>query len=267
MIHIVPFGDWQGPGGPRLTAADREILRAIATTQRLPAGTVLFDQGAKATSFFNILHGVGFSERQLDSGQRRGIAFLFPGDLCGLAQRGLYVNSVTMLTDATVLRLPVDTMAAVLQRNAGLQFIFLSKAAHVVRAMQWQMLMLGRKDPLERVALFLSTLRRQQERDAKRAPTLPLKVSQIASYLDLSVPAVTRALDTLAKMGVVDADLGSGIDILDARKLQRIIDRPGDCPGSVPRTGAPVQAAHSRGRPHRMSRSRHARKVEPVLEH
>jgi CRP/FNR family transcriptional regulator len=255
IISAVPFGAWP-TREVTLTGPDREALRSIAIYQRLPARTLLFQQGQPATHIFNVVGGSVYVDRVLPTGSRRGLALLLPGDLCGLASRGLYVNSARTLTDADILKFPLEELRAVLLRNASLQMLFLCKAAHGIRESQRQILLLSRKDPVERLALLISTLRLAPSGAPADTLALPTSHQELASYLDLSTDQLARAVKRLAADGIVRYGRGV-LTVLDPEKLQRIIEQaPGhptddDAPAPMAETLAsasdrrrPVRARH-----------------------
>jgi CRP/FNR family transcriptional regulator len=217
---MAPFGDEP----PTLTARDRKALRSISVPQRLPAGTRLFEQGRAATYVFNVLQGCVYSERLLPTGARRGMALILPGDLCGLASHGVYVNSGRTLTATEVLRIHLGELKAMLLGNAALQLFLLCKVAHALRESQRQILLLSRKDPIERVALVLSTLRNAAPRRRSDTFVVPAKLPELASYLDLTVRQLTRAVDRLIADRTIRYDRGR-VTIADPAALQRLVDR------------------------------------------
>ena len=161
-IRAVPFGN--GPPVLRLTTSDREHLASIATLMRVSQGTLLCRRGDEATALYSVVSGTLTSYRERPDGTRRVMAFLFAEDLFGLSNRGVYVNNIKTITPAAVFKFPIDTLTALLTRDAGLQFRFLCKATQVVRETQRQSIMITRRDPVERVAMFLSLLEEAQGR-------------------------------------------------------------------------------------------------------
>jgi CRP-like cAMP-binding protein len=219
VIRAVPFGDTQAQE-LTLSGPDREALRSIATFQRLPARTVLFEQSRPATHIYNVLAGCLYADRHLPSGVRRGMALLLPGDLSGLASRGRYVNTARTLTDCDLLKMPLDQLKTVLLRNASLQMFFLCKAAHAIRESQWHVLLLSHKDPVERVALLIAALSKAAPQQATAAMGLPLTHQELAGYLDLPAGQVARAIESLERSGAIRQGRG-GVRVIDSRRLHR----------------------------------------------
>jgi len=210
---------------PLLTVKQRRQLAALATRQRLPPRTVVFHEGDALSWVFIDGDGVLKSFRELPSGKRRIVAFLFPDDLFGLAENGRYVNTVRTVTGATVFRIPYQTLAAALQRDPELEFQFLSKVTHELRATQRQTLVLGRRDAAGRLAMFLIMLERNmpQPRRAGRIPVL-MSRTDIAEYLGLSLEAVSRATRDLARKGIVEFEGSHSVRVLDRNRFESLAE-------------------------------------------
>ncbi len=187
-----------------LTSAQRQRLMALATRVRLAPRRTIYQEGDVLSDIFIVGEGLVKSFRDLPSGKRRIVAFLFPRDVFGLAEHGRYVNTTRTVITSTVYRLPHDQLTAALQRDADLQFHFLCKITEKLREAQRQAIALGRRDAIGRVAMFLKMLEPVvigRRHDA--VIPVPMRRSDIAQYLGLSVEAVSRATRTLALRKVV----------------------------------------------------------------
>src|SRR5688572_3755427 len=122
-----------GSSGELLTARQRRQLAAIATLVRLPARRTLFRENAPATAIFACTEGVVKAFRELPSGKRRVAAFLFPGDLLGLAEHGRYVNTTRTVMPSVFHRFRIEDLTSVLKTDAELQFHVLLKITHELR--------------------------------------------------------------------------------------------------------------------------------------
>jgi CRP/FNR family transcriptional regulator len=222
-IRAVPFFD--GPPVLRMTAREREHLATIATIMRVPAGSVLCHSGHEAKAVFSVTSGTLASFRERPDGTRKIFGFLFSEDLFGLARRGRYVNSVKSITPSVVFRLPMDALLGLLTRDASLQFRFLCKTTHVVREAQRQALMTTIRDPVERVALFLSMLEEAQgERRNERDPiAIPMTRQDVADYLNLPPGSVKAAVDALETRGLIKR-LDGAIAITDRGRFNAIVN-------------------------------------------
>jgi CRP/FNR family transcriptional regulator len=223
-FRYVPFFDHPSMQEVRLGNRERHQLALISTVLRLPPRTPLFMQGDSARWVFNVTEGTVCVSRLLPTGKRRVMAFVFPGDICGLARRGLYINSAKTITPVTVMRTPVDALRTLMMRNSDLQFGFLCKITHVLRELQRQMLMLSRKDPVERVALFLSKIEHAQGSVTPQTIPLTISRSDAASYLELTPEAVMQAMQELVRVGAIVREGPTAIRIANRRRFQKFVD-------------------------------------------
>ena len=204
-LRAVPFG----AGAPRevvqlLTRRQQMQLAGIATRLRLPARMVLYREESHAEWIFIVAEGVMKSFRDLPSGKRRVMAFLFAQDIFGLAESNRYVNTTQSVTPVTLYRLEMSTLTAMLRRDSELEFQFLCKVTHELRESLRQTLMVGRRDAVGRLAMFLRMLEQKlRPRGSGSVIDVPMSRSDIANYLGLSLEAVSRASRTLERTGIV----------------------------------------------------------------
>ena len=217
-LRAAPFLEAGSIGAaPVLTERQRQQLLEIATRVRVPARSVVYREQTAATWIFINTEGVLKTFKDLRSGRRWVTAFLFPKDVFGLAKNGLYVRTAQAITPATLYRIESHALIALLRRDAELQFQFLSKVTHELREAQRQTIVVGRRDAVGRLAMFIQQLEctccdRHNARDIE----LPMSRSDIASYLGLSLESVSRATAKLQRRGIVS---------FPNRHLARILDR------------------------------------------
>jgi CRP/FNR family transcriptional regulator len=144
------------------------------------------------------------------------MAFLFPDDIFGIAEAGHYVNTLQAITAVTLYRFDRETLVATLRRDPELQFQFLCKATHELRQSFRRSMVVGRRDAVGRVAMFLYMLERES-----KAPhggiEIPMSRSDAANYLGLSLEAVSRAAGSLQRRGIVQ---------FSGRHIAHVINRP-----------------------------------------
>jgi CRP-like cAMP-binding protein len=202
---------------PVLTEHQRKQLLEIATRVRVPARSVVYREHAVATWIFINTEGVLKTFKDLRSGRRWVTAFLFPKDVFGLAKNGVYIRTAQAITPATLYRIESHVLIALLRRDAELQFQFLSKVTHELREAQRQTIVVGRRDAVGRLAMFIQQLACTcGDRGNARDIELPMSRSDMASYLGLSLESVSRATAKLQRRGIVT---------FPNRHLARILDR------------------------------------------
>jgi CRP/FNR family transcriptional regulator, anaerobic regulatory protein len=224
-LRAEPFSHDSSPASaPLLTDRQREHLIAIATKLTLPPRMMLYQERAAARWLFISAEGVVKTYRELPSGKRRIVAFLFARDIFGLAERGCYVNAARTVTRAILYRVPLEPLRQLLERDPGLNMQFLFKVTHELRRAQRQTLMMGRRDAAGRLAMFLQMLRDSGCGDVKHPDLVevPMSRSDIADFLGLSLEAVSRACRLLEQRRIIKFEHRHLARLLDARRLDRL---------------------------------------------
>lgn len=217
-LRAAPFlAALSGDTAPILTPRQRHQLLAIATRMKVSPRSVLYREQTPASWIFINAEGVVKTFKDLRSGRRWVTAFLYPKDVFGLAKNGLYIRTAQAITAATLYRIDTHELIALLRRDAELQYQFLCKVTHELREAQRQAIIVGRRDAVGRLAMFLqqtesSCSTRRHARDVE----LPMSRSDIGSYLGLSLESVSRATSKLQRRGIVS---------FPNRHLARILDR------------------------------------------
>ena len=222
---VRPKDVWPNAGSAALlTPAQRKRVTAIATRVEVRSRGVIFRSGAPADSVFIIGAGVVKTVQDLASGKRLIVAFWFARDVFGLAENGRYVNTTIAVTPLTLYKIPLDALRQVLLEDSYLQFQFLTKITYELRESLRQKLLLVRRDAVGKVAMFFSLLARQQQEDARAGEIdVPMSRSDIASYLGLTLEAVSRATRVLTEEGVLDIPDRRRVRVRDQRRFEQIV--------------------------------------------
>src|SRR5262249_30761674 len=153
-------------------------------------------------------------------------AFLFPGDVFGLAENGRYVNTTQTVTRAMLYRIPLDALKDLLRRDPDLQFRFLCKVTHQLREAQRHTINVSRRTALGKVAMFLKMLERdgqwRGDHVSPRSLTVPMTRVDIADYLGLSPEAVSRVTSRLVRRGILAFPDRHRVCILNPTELDRL---------------------------------------------
>lgn len=180
-------------------------LGDLAEVLSLKSGAVLIREGEPATHVFNITGGSLRVYKLLPDGRRQITGFLFAGDFLGLAIGETYVFSAEAMEASTVCRFRKGPFRALVADSPPLEHMLLDRTSHELAAAQNQMLLLGRKTAIERMASFLLDL---PTHDPARpsAPghvRLPMKRGEIADYLGLTIETVSRVLTRMKVKGLI----------------------------------------------------------------
>jgi CRP-like cAMP-binding protein len=183
-----------------LSTTDKvELGRLAEIIEYKTAGSQILSQGQKASFLYLLADGVVQASRTLNSGDRQIVGFYWPGDLFGLAEQSIYVNSAEALTPCTVYRFATQKLEAFLLENSNVQHSFVIKAVHNLRSAQRQLIIMGRFDIPRRLATFLLDCSGHEHYfdPATHTLTLPMTRYDIADYLGTSAESITRALGQL----------------------------------------------------------------------
>jgi CRP-like cAMP-binding protein len=208
---------------PLLTERQRQQLLAIATRVKVPPRAVVYRAQAPASWIFINTDGVLKTSKDLRSGRRWVTAFLYPKDVFGLAKNGLYMRTAQAITASTVYRIETHTLIELLRRDAELQYQFLIKVTHELREAQRQAIIVGRRDAVGRLAMFIHQLESSCPHHHARDVELPMSRSDIGSYLGLSLESVSRATAKLEKRGIITFPNRHLARILDRAQFDRLV--------------------------------------------
>lgn len=215
----------------RAVPADRTAfateMEQIGKTVTYARGKAIVEEGGAADYIFRVASGALRSVRLLPDGRRCITSFLLPGDFFGFNDGGLSSHSVEALSDVTLVRYPVASFAALLDRSPSAARHFFHMVCSELSAAQERLLLLGRKSALERLASFLVSLADRQPTKVVRSGavlTLPMSRGDVADYLGLTVETVSRLLATLRSRRTIDVPNATDVVLLDREGLRAIGD-------------------------------------------
>ena len=195
-------------------------LDAIVGHKKLRAGETLFFEGDRSDSLYILTEGCVRLSKMLADGRRQITGFLFPSDFLGLALRERFAYSAQAVGAAAVCRYPKGKLEALLNEFPAMERRLLAVASNELAAAQDQMLLLGRKTALERVASFLLILMRRMHLKGRRHEvSLPMTRTDIGDYLGLTIETVSRSLSKLKRDRVVRFLTAQELQIVDAKRL------------------------------------------------
>lgn len=224
-LRAAPFGLASTKAVVQLLSNPQRLeLAGIATHLRLPARTILYCEESLADWIFIVADGVVKAFRDLPSGKRRIMAFLFAEDVFGLVESGRYVNTVQTVTATRLYRIRLDKLMELLRHDSDLELQFLFKITHELRESMRQRIILSRRDAEGRVAMFLSLLEHNGRRRGHALQIeIPMTRSDIANFLGLSLEAVIRASHRLEQSGLVAFDGIHAARILNRQRFEELV--------------------------------------------
>ncbi|MGO9360872.1 MAG: Crp/Fnr family transcriptional regulator [Xanthobacteraceae bacterium] len=219
-----PWAASAGKARQLLSEKERARLALLASIVRFNKGEEIYRQGQRADAVFNIVTGVVKAYRTAPDGSEQIAAFLFPDDLFGLSEEGIYTNAAKAITPLTAYRLPVSALKSRLANDADLEFHVICKLIHELRETQRHGFLLARREALSKVAMFLQLLEHLQAARGERTAEiyLPMKRSDIAEYLGMSLEAVSRAFRSLTTRGIIKSRDRQHLKITDRSTFDKI---------------------------------------------
>ena len=176
----------------------------------------IYAEGEPAGNVYKVVSGVVRISKLLPDGRRQISAFHTAGDMFGFEADDLHSASAEAVT-------PVKIVAYKLQslldstRSASVVRDLLSLTMVGLRQTQEHLLLLGRKNALERVAAFLLDMAKRTK--AGSVVELAMARHDIADYLGLTLETVSRMLAELKDLGAIKLEGARRVHLLDTERL------------------------------------------------
>ncbi|MGF1561284.1 MAG: helix-turn-helix domain-containing protein [Geminicoccaceae bacterium] len=187
---------------------------------------VIFVEGDETASMFQLLDGMVSLYRLLPDGRRQVIEFALPGDLLGFTPTGRHIHSAMAVSQCQIAAFSRAALDTAITRDPQLAKGMLENAYALLSKAHGQLMTLGRKSALERVASFLLdlSLRLGDAEVPAREVALPMTRSDIADHLGLTIETVSRSFSKLKKEGVISL---TGQHVAEIRDLPRLAELAG----------------------------------------
>ncbi len=220
-----------------LSDDDLELLANTAQRITLAPGQMFIEEGSPAGHFYNINSGTVRLYKALPDGRRQITGFMGAGHFLGLkvsgssAMPGHYVFSAEAINEVQLCRFNRTALLAKLSQFPRLERKLLDVAVHELVIAQEQMLLLGRKTALERVASFLLAWAAWQELcpagglpETMLNMSLPMSRMDLADYLGVTIETISRALGQLKRDGLIAIPAAQHVILLQPRRLAALAD-------------------------------------------
>ena len=210
-----------------LDSCELAKFKKMGATVSLAPGQSLFHEADAATRVFTLTRGCLKLYKLLADGRRQVTGFIFPGDFLGISVNDEHAFTAESLEQSELCLFPRSRFDSFLSANGKLERELYRVAAHELAAAQEQIVLLGRKTAVERLASFFLLLAEKAERRTKapvRFVDLPMSRSDIADYLGLTKETVSRVLSSLRSRRIVRLDALDRIEIVDRDHLAQVAD-------------------------------------------
>lgn len=202
------------------TSADRFER---GTIRRIEAKEHVFCDGDPRTHVFRIEEGVIALSKLLGDGRRQIIEFAYPGDYIGLGTLREHIFDAQATCATKVRCLSAAALEQEAARDAGLALRLYKAVSAELAAARSLLVSVGQQSAMERLAGFLLSLSARNSSDSEEnVVKLPMRRSDIADLLGLTIETVSRTITKLRTMHVIDVVRGTEVHILDSDRLAEL---------------------------------------------
>lgn len=177
----------------------------------------IFAEGEPAGHIYKVVSGVVRISKLLPDGRRQISAFHTAGDMFGFETDDLHHASAEAVVPVKLVAYKWQSLLQAGTQSASLVRDLLNLTMIGLRRTQEHLLLLGRKNALERVAAFLLEMSKR----GKTGPVLELAMPRhdIADYLGLTLETVSRMFAELKALGAIKLEGARRVHVLDKERL------------------------------------------------
>lgn len=212
---------------PPLKIERRRPANGFPFTEHYARRDVVIEEAEPANHLFKVIAGTLRATKLLPDGRRHITSFVSPGDFFGFTNNGHYLQTVDAIEDTALIRYSRRGLEHLMETDPQTRYCLYVEMRKALLAADEHLLLLGRKNAVERVAAFLLSL-------AGRVPTtehcgpkeivLRMNRSDIADYLGLSVETVSRTFTRLCRRKIISLPTPERVVLVRRDALQRISD-------------------------------------------
>ena len=188
----------------------KRLDAAVRDKRTLERGGTLFRQGDPFQALYVVRSGALKTCVEDDAGGQQILGFHLPGELVGVdaVAHDRHQCSAEALERSSICELPYSQLQTVVAEVPALQRQLMRVVSRELVSEQGHLVMMGRQQAQERLAIFLRSLSERYGRLARDASTLTLPMSRydIANYLGLVVETVSRLFTRMEDAGVLQVE-------------------------------------------------------------
>ena len=202
-----------------------EALEPGASTLCMEKDHEIYRQGDPAAFCYRILSGTVRTVKLMEDGRRQVAEFLLPGDFFGLDALDEHDLAAEAVSATVLRRYARRAVEALADDDPTVARALRGLAGTKLRAAREQMMLLGRKTAVERIASFLSDMTARMPHGQDGRIALAMGRADIADHLGLTIETVCRTLACLRRDGVIEM-AREAVTIRDARSLHALACDP-----------------------------------------
>lgn len=202
---------------------DFTLLDGVVKRQRpLKKGDQLFRASEPFEKLYVVRSGTVKTFHQGGDGEDQIMGFHYPGDILGMdaIHADFHSCSAECLEHTSVCELPFAKLEEISARLPALRRQFMRIISREMINDHKHLLLMGKKNAHERLAIFLLSLSQRFKQRGFSATSFNLSMSRydLANYLGLAVETVSRLFTRFQEQGILEVNRKS-VEILDMDKL------------------------------------------------
>jgi CRP-like cAMP-binding protein len=200
------------------TRPERDLLSGLAgIPMNFARNAEIYGEGEAFGHVYKVVSGVVRVSKVLADGRRQISAFYLPGDIFGFEAGDARHFSAEAVVATKVMAFRWQSLLAAGARSAEFFHQILNVTMKDLRQTQEQLLLVGRKNALERVAAFL--LEMSGRSGSIGMVELAMPRHDIADYLGLTLETVSRMFAELKELGAISLEGARRVRLLDRELL------------------------------------------------
>ena len=217
LVSELPRKRHQPPFALRGERREPEAYLPANVPMNFDRNAEIYAEGEAAGYVYKLISGVVRVSKLLPDGRRQIGAFHLPGDMFGFESDDIHHASAEAIVPV---KLVAFKWRSALSQGAsgGLMREFLNRTVIGLRQTQDHLLLLGRKNALERLAAFLIEMATRTGND--RVLDLVMPRHDIADYLGLTLETVSRMFAELKETGLIRLESARRVQFLEPAKLR-----------------------------------------------
>jgi CRP/FNR family transcriptional regulator, nitrogen fixation regulation protein len=208
----------QPPFPPLLKPVAPDSLHSAGVAMSFGRNAEIYAEGEPSGYVYKVVSGVVRVSNLLPDGRRQISAFHVPGDMFGFESDEVHHASAEAVVPTKVIAHKWQGLLGSGPQSNGVVRELLRLTMIGLRQSREHLLLLGRKNALERLAAFLLDMTGRS--GSKSVLDLAMPRHDIADYLGLTLETVSRMFAELKDMGTIRLESARRVHLLDPAKLK-----------------------------------------------
>ena len=199
--------------------------KARSWTLQYQKGAAIYFESDPNNYWYEVICGIVRTCRLHTDGHRQLTGFYYAGDVFGVDDGSVHIESAETVTDAMIRRHDHDSHDS----EAAQRAVALQRALDNARRC---IFLFGHKTASARVAAFLITM--EERLDAGEGVAVPMSRTDIADHLGLTIHTVSRTISDLARQELIALDGPKSIRVINRWALRALAGLDPDDTAALP---------------------------------